>query len=48
MRDPGAEFYAKFQRSAEDYARPTLKKYEQDLDSTLIFVSVFRFLSTFS
>ena len=47
-RNPGAEFYAKFQRAAEDYDRPIFKKYDQDLDSTLIFASVYHFLSTLS
>ena len=40
-RNAGVEFYAKFQRVADDYDRPFIKKYDEDLNSTLIFVSTF-------
>ena len=40
-RNAGAEFYSKFQRAADDYDRPTIRKYDEDLNITLIFVSVF-------
>ena len=39
-RNAGIEFYAKFQRVADDYDRPIIKKYDEDLNSTLIFVSI--------
>ena len=35
------EFYDKFQREADEYDRDFLTKYGSDLDTTLIFVSVF-------
>ena len=35
------EFYDKFQREADDYDRGFMKKYGEDLDTTLIFVSIF-------
>ena len=35
------DFYDKFQRAADDYDRDFIKKYDEDLDTTLIFVSVF-------
>jgi len=38
------EFYDKFQREADEYDRDFMKKYDEDLNTTLIFVSVcFRF-----
>ena len=33
------EFYDKFQREADDYDRDFVKKHEEDLNTTLIFVS---------
>jgi len=39
--NPAVEFYNKFQRTADDYDRDFIKKYDEDLNSTLIFVSVF-------
>ena len=36
-----AEFYDKFQREAEEFDGDFLKKCGGDLDTTLIFVSVF-------
>ena len=35
------EFYDKFQHEADDYDRDFMKKYGEDLDTTLIFVSIF-------
>jgi len=44
-RGPRVEFYDKFQREADEYDRDFMKKYDEDLNSTLIFVSTFFFLS---
>ena len=38
--DPAAEFYHKFQRIAEDRDRDFVRKYDEDLNITLIFVSI--------
>ena len=35
------EFYDKFQREADEYDRDFMRKYDEDLNTTLIFVSVF-------
>ena len=35
------EFYDKFQREADEYDSDFMKKYDEDLNTTLIFVSVF-------
>lgn len=35
------EFYDKFQREADEYDRDFMKKYDEDLNTTLIFVSDF-------
>ena len=35
------EFYDKFQREADEYDRDFMKKYEEDLNTTLVFVSIF-------
>jgi len=43
-RNAGAEFYDKFQRAADDYDRPFIKKYDEDLNTTLIFVGIFLYL----
>ena len=34
------EFYDKFKREADEYDRDFMKKYEEDLNTTLIFVSI--------
>ena len=34
------EFYDKFQREADEHDRDYLKKYDEDLNTTLIFVSL--------
>jgi len=36
-----AEFYEKFQREADEYDRDSTKKYDEDLNTTLIFVSIY-------
>jgi hypothetical protein len=38
---PRAEFYDKFQREADRYDRDFVKRYEEDLNTTLIFVGSF-------
>jgi len=38
--DPRADFYDKFQREAEEHDRDFLRKYDEDLNTTLIFVSI--------
>lgn len=35
------EFYDKFQREADDHDRDSMKKYDGDLNTTLIFVNNF-------
>ena len=35
------EFYDKFQREADEYDHDYMKKYDEDLNTTLIFVSIF-------
>ena len=37
------EFYNKFQRQADDYDNDFVKKYDDDLNTTLIFVRAFGF-----
>lgn len=34
-----AEFYDKYQREADEYDKDFIKKYDEDLNTTLIFVS---------
>jgi len=34
------EFYDKFQREADEYDSDFMKKYDEDLNTTLIFVSI--------
>lgn len=36
------EFYAEYQREADDHDREFLKKYEDDLNTSLIFVSIYQ------
>ena len=38
--NPRVEFYNKFQREMEEHDRDFEKKYDEDLNTTLIFVSV--------
>jgi len=45
--NPAIEFYNKFQRAADDHDRDFIKKYDEDLNSTLIFVSIFLHTSQF-
>ena len=39
--DARAEFYDKFQRASGDHDRDFIKTYDEDLNITLIFVSIF-------
>ena len=39
------EFYDKFQREADEFDRDFMKKYDEDLNTTLIFVSSIRSVS---
>ena len=39
--NPRVEFYDKFQRTVEDHDNDFIKKYDEDLNTTLIFVSTF-------
>ena len=39
--NPRVEFYDKFQREADDYDHDFMKKHDEDLNTTLIFVSIF-------
>jgi hypothetical protein len=38
--NPRARFYKKFQREIEEYDQELEKKYDEDLNITLIFVSI--------
>jgi len=40
------DFYDKFQREADEYDRDFMKKYDEDLNTTLIFVRIFSYIST--
>jgi len=37
--DPRTKFYEKYRREAEEYDREFIKKYDEDMSTTLIFVS---------
>jgi len=39
-KDPRADFYDMYRREAEEYDREFIKKYDEDLNTTLIFVSL--------
>ena len=39
--NPRMEFYNRFQREMEEHDRDFEKKYDEDLNTTLIFVSVY-------
>ena len=41
---PQAQFYKEYHKVAEEYDKEFLKKYDEDLNTTLIFVSVGQFL----
>ena len=45
--NPAVEFYSKFQRAADDYDHDFIKKYDEDLNTTLIFVSILSLASTY-
>jgi hypothetical protein len=38
--NPRTEFYEKFERAADDHDSDFIKKYDEDLNTTLIFVSI--------
>jgi len=40
QEDPRAEFYDVYRGEAEEYDREFIKKYDEDLNTTLIFVSL--------
>jgi len=40
QEDPRATFYDLYRREAEEYDRDFIKKYDEDLNTTLIFVSL--------
>ena len=39
QEDHRARFYERYRKQAEDYDKEFLKKYDEDLNTTLIFVS---------
>ena len=39
QEDPQAEFYKNYRKVAEEYDKEFLKKHDEDLNTTLIFVS---------
>ena len=39
--NPAVEFCEKFRRAVDDHNRDFIKKYEEDMNTTLIFVSTF-------
>ena len=42
MEDSRARFYETYRQEAEEYDREFIKKYDEDLNTTLIFVSLGR------
>ena len=40
QEDPRARFFDDYHREAEEYDREFMKKYDEDLNTTLIFVSI--------
>jgi len=40
QEDPRAKFYDMYRTEAEEYDREFIKKYDEDLNTTLIFVSL--------
>ena len=38
--NPAVDFYNKFQRAADDHDHDFIKKYDEDLNTTLIFVRI--------
>jgi len=42
QEDPRARFFDDYHTEAEEYDREFMKKYDEDLNTTLIFVSLFR------
>ena len=39
QEDPRGQFYEVYRKEAEDYDKEFMKKYDEDLNTTLIFVS---------
>ena len=46
QEDPQTQFYKEYRKVAEEYDKDFLKKYEEDLNTTLIFVSLSGFSLT--
>jgi len=44
QEDYRTKFYEVYRREAEDYDRESIKRYDEDLNTTLIFVRVLRSL----
>ena len=42
QEDPQTRFYADYRKVADEYDKEFLKKYDEDLNTTLIFVSLIR------
>jgi len=40
VKDPRADFYKIYRKEAEEYDKEFIKKYDEDLNTTLIFVSL--------
>ena len=45
MEDYRAHFYETYRKEAEDYDKDFIKKHDEDLNTTLIFVSLVRYLN---
>jgi len=45
QEDCRTKFYDIYRREAEEYDKELIKKYDEDLNTTLIFVSFFAFLA---
>ena len=39
QEDPQGEFYKAYRKEADEYDKEFIKKYDEDLNTTLIFVS---------
>lgn len=46
--DPRARFYEDYRKVAEEYDKEFMKRYDEDLNTTLIFVGLLFFSSDFS
>ena len=45
VKDPRAHFYEIYRKEAEDHDKEFIKKYDEDLNTTLIFVSLVCYLN---